>query len=218
MHPATSVVWALIPLLTFGFGTFAVLGWAAARLRAWWLAVCAVVSLLIMVGATVQLPESWQAVFGGLIMLGPMAGGLATTLGVRSKLVRPKNPALLSVTDRSGPEPAALDPAVQKVLARRERRAEARRILETDPALARELYIGRPDLPRQYDDGGILDVNHVPARFLAELPGFTPELAAQVVEARTECGGFTLTSELVVYGGVPEELAEELSDRLVFLA
>ena len=35
--------------------------------------------------------------------------------------------------------------------------------------LARELRIGRPDLPRQYDDGGLVDVNNVPVGVLAEL-------------------------------------------------
>ena len=33
--------------------------------------------------------------------------------------------------------------------------------------LAQELKIGRPDLPRDYDDGGLVDVNHVPAAILA---------------------------------------------------
>ena len=41
---------------------------------------------------------------------------------------------------------------------------------------------------------------------------------AQARSVRAEFGGFTLLSELVVYADVPEELAEELSDRLVFLA
>lgn len=217
MRPATSVLWALVPLLTLGYGTFAVLGFAAARLRARWLVLCSVLSLLIMIGASIPLSEAWAAMFGGLILLGPVGGGLASTFGVRSKLVRPKDPARLSAAARPSLEPVAMDPAIREVLARRERRAEARRILQTDPALARELYIGRPDLPHKFDDGGILDVNHVPAEFLAALPGFTPELAARVVEARAECGGFTLLSELVVYGGVPEGLAEDLSDRLIFL-
>jgi hypothetical protein len=37
----------------------------------------------------------------------------------------------------------------------------------SNPALARELTIGRPDLARDYDDGGLADVNHVPGRMLA---------------------------------------------------
>jgi hypothetical protein len=217
MHPATSVLWALVPLLTIGFGTFAVLGFAAARLRSWWLVVCSVLSVLIMIAASIPLDDTWSAAVGGAMVLGPIGGGLTITFGVRSKLTRPTRAARLAAAARPGIGPAGVDPAIQEVLARRARRAEARRILETDPALARELYIGRPDLPRQYDDGGILDVNHVPEHTLAELPGFTPELAARVVTARAECGGFTLLSELVVYGGVPEGLADDLSDRLVFL-
>lgn len=140
------------------------------------------------------------------------AGGLC-------KQARPKNPANSStptVSRSTGTD--KIDPAIRDALARRERRAEARRILDTDPALARELCIGRPDLPRRYDDGGVLDVNHVPVDFLAGLPGFTAELARQVVEVRAEFGGFTLLSELVVYAGVPDGLAEELADRLVFLS
>ena len=35
------------------------------------------------------------------------------------------------------------------------------------PALAGELRIGRPDLPREYDDGSLVDVNRVPGAVLA---------------------------------------------------
>ena len=213
----TSLVWAFVPLYTIGFGTVAVLGWAAVRLRSLWLAVCAIVAVLIVVGV-LALPDG-SSLGGGLIVLGPISGGLVATFIVRGKLVRPtRGPAELAAGDPSGSSTATVDPAVRDALAHRTRRAEARRILETDPALARELCIGRPDLPREYDDGGILDVNHVPADALAALPGFTPEVAARVVEAREECGGFTLLTELVVYADVPEELAEELADRLVFLS
>ena len=46
-------------------------------------------------------------------------------------------------------------------------RREARRLQQDNPVLAQELKIGRPDLPRGYDDGGLVDVNHVPAAILA---------------------------------------------------
>ncbi|WP_460309016.1 hypothetical protein [Actinocorallia aurea] len=45
---------------------------------------------------------------------------------------------------------------------RRELRRQAREQAR-DLVLARDLCIGRPDLPRYYDDGGLIDVNHVPA-------------------------------------------------------
>jgi hypothetical protein len=224
MSPTASFIWALVPLYTIGFGTVVVLGWAAGRLRSRWLALCAVAAALVMVGA-LALPSGSSAA-GGLIILGPVCGGLVATFVVRNKLVRPAKrsevsssaPPSLSTPPTSWSNlSASTDPAVQVALAHRNRRAEARRLLETDPALARELCIGRPDLPRQYDDGGIVDVNHAPVRVLAALPGFTPDLAARVADARERYGAFTLLQELEVYADIPEELANQLADRLIFL-
>ncbi|MGW0469023.1 hypothetical protein ACWDX6_27760 [Streptomyces sp. NPDC003027] len=89
--------------------------------------------------------------------------------------------------------------------------------MERDPALARELRIGRPDLRRQFDDGGLVDVDHVPATILATLPGCTPELADRVVRVRDEHHGFTFVQEPEVYADLPEGLADELTERLLFL-
>jgi hypothetical protein len=110
-----------------------------------------------------------------------------------------------------------VDPAIGEALERRQRRAEARGILERDPALARELRIGRPDLPRKFDDGGLIDVNHVPAAILATLPGFTPELADRVIRVRDEHRAFTFVEELEAYANLPAGLADELAERLLFL-
>ena len=215
MHPVTSLIWAFVPLYTIGFGTCAVVGWAAYRLRNAWLAACSLLSVLMMIGG-LAVPES-NALGGTLILVGPIGCGLALTFGTRSKFTRPTGPAQSAAPRAEQVPEDHVDPALHAALARRERRAEARRILETDPALADELHIGRPDLPREYDDGGILDMNHVPAYAIASLPGFTAGLAEHVVRVREEYGGFTLLSELVVYAHVPEELAKRLADRLVFL-
>jgi hypothetical protein len=50
-----------------------------------------------------------------------------------------------------------------------------------DVELARELGIGRPDLPRQMDDGGLIDLNHVPVSVMAGLLGLSEADAAKVV-------------------------------------
>ncbi|MFI2710029.1 hypothetical protein ACH495_07855 [Micromonospora sp. NPDC018662] len=47
--------------------------------------------------------------------------------------------------------------------ARRQRREHARYLLHHYPSARGELRIGRPDRPRAYDDGGLVDVNSVPA-------------------------------------------------------
>ncbi len=52
-------------------------------------------------------------------------------------------------------------------------RQQARELADSNPALARELGIGRPDIPHEYDDGGLVDVNHVPGGVLASSLGLT---------------------------------------------
>jgi hypothetical protein len=64
----------------------------------------------------------------------------------------------------------------------RQRRYEAKAIAARDVNLARELRIGRPDLPRQYDDGGLVDLNHVPGPIMVQLLGLAEADAAQVLE------------------------------------
>jgi hypothetical protein len=217
MSPAGSVLWALLPLFTIGLGTFAVLGWAAWRLQQRVLAALSGIALavtivaLVMADAPTDSAESTTA--GGLIAVVLVGGGLGATFSVRRRLVgAPPTPDALP-----SPEQAANDAVLADARARRELRAHARELLAHDPGLARELRIGRPDLPRAYDDGGLADVNHVPALFLATLPGMTPDLARQIVETRESRGGFTCVEELEVFADLPDELAAELADRLLFL-
>ncbi|MFP3987094.1 helix-hairpin-helix domain-containing protein [Streptomyces sp. E11-3] len=232
MSPEGSVWWALIPLLTLGMGTAFVLGWAAYRLRSRGLAIIAGVAFVAML---VALPlsgapgDSAGSAVSGALIIALASGGLAATFLIRPRLVdrdhveaatrqgwgpqsRPA-PSRPAWAPRPGP---GLDPAIGEALSRRQRRIEARRLLAEDPALARELRIGRPDLPRRYDDGGLVDVNHVPAAILASLPGFTPELADRVVRVRDEHHGFELIEELSVYADLPGGLADELAERLIF--
>ena len=77
-----------------------------------------------------------------------------------------------------------MHPSIAVAQARLRRRLEARRIAAEDPSLARELRIGRPDQPRAYDDGGLIDVNHVSLDVLCAVEGIGPELASEIVETR----------------------------------
>jgi hypothetical protein len=54
---------------------------------------------------------------------------------------------------------------------------------------ARELRIGRPDLPREYDHGGLVDVDHVPGEILTSRLGLAPGETAAIVVAREERPG-----------------------------
>ncbi|QMU77449.1 helix-hairpin-helix domain-containing protein [Streptacidiphilus sp. PB12-B1b] len=222
LSPWGSVLWALLPLLTIGLGTVFVLGWAAQRLRSRLLAAGTGLSLALTVSALVLLNApngSTAGGVGGALILLLIGGGLASTFTVRGRLVRPGYPGLTAAADATG-APArsgSVDPAVAAALERRGRRNQARALLQRDPALARELRVGRPDLPRSFDDGGLVDVNHVPAETLAALPGVTAELAARIVRVRAERGGFALAEELAVCADVPEPLLADLSERLLYL-
>jgi hypothetical protein len=110
--------------------------------------------------------------------------------------------------------PALADPAVARALAGRQRRDEAKKMWVSDPALARELGIGRPDLGRGFDDGGLVDLNSAPAAVIAQVCGLDPQQAETIVAARQARGGtyFNL-GELFVDVSLPPRVQETLTDR-----
>src|SRR5699024_9098088 len=74
------------------------------------------------------------------------------------------------------PAVSAQQQAVAAVEYGRHLRQEARKILHRDPMMARELRIGRPDLPRTYDDGGLVDLNTAPGEGVATRGAIRPGL------------------------------------------
>jgi DNA uptake protein ComE-like DNA-binding protein len=96
------------------------------------------------------------------------------------------------------------------------RREYARRLLHSDPLLAYELRIGRPDLPRDFDDGGLIDVNHASAGALTRLPEINEQMAAQIVTARESVGGFSSVDDMSVLVGCAPPAFDRLEDFLVF--
>ncbi|MDP9408136.1 MAG: helix-hairpin-helix domain-containing protein, partial [Actinomycetota bacterium] len=94
-------------------------------------------------------------------------------------------------------------------------RAAARELAERDPALARDLRIGRPDLPHPYDDGGLVDVNSAPAAVLITELGLSDSEAAKVVRVREHLGAFRTCDDLVMLAGLGQLQVDRLADRLV---
>jgi hypothetical protein len=112
--------------------------------------------------------------------------------------------------------PAHADLAVARALAGRQRREEARKMWASDPALARELGIGRPDLRRGFDDGGLVDLNSAPAALISQVSGVDMQQAEAIVAARQARGGtyFNL-GELFVDVPLPAHVQQLLADRAV---
>ncbi|WP_157407870.1 ComEA family DNA-binding protein [Actinomadura atramentaria] len=110
------------------------------------------------------------------------------------------------------------DRIAQAAASRRRRlRAKARALAERDPDAARELRIGRPDLPRTHDDGGLIDVNHVPARVLATLPGLDSAAIVRLIERRVARGGFRSVEDMARDLALPTDLLHDLAEVAIFL-
>ncbi|MFG2110218.1 AfsR/SARP family transcriptional regulator [Micromonospora chersina] len=100
---------------------------------------------------------------------------------------------------------------------RRLRREQARYLLHHYPAARVDLRIGRPDLLRTYDDGGLVDVNAVPDPVLATLPGLTADQRRQVAVDRWLRGPYGSLEELAGRCHLPPAATETLRDVLLFL-
>jgi DNA uptake protein ComE-like DNA-binding protein len=110
--------------------------------------------------------------------------------------------------------------AIADLQYRAAKRGEARAMAAAQPMMARELGVGRRDYgQRQFDDGGLVDVNHVPAHVLTAFSGVTPELAARIVECREHLGpnGYTSVEELMAQADLPPHLIEEIREYAIFL-
>jgi hypothetical protein len=210
--------WFLVPLLTCGLGSpvMVLIGGARLRSKAHLLAGIGYLLLGIYFFVTVQYTRTNGGHFPDAAVmpafLAVWLGGVTHTVVLQMKVRERADPA-------PAPPPAApADPALAAARQRAQRRQEARAILGSDPALAAELRIGRPDVPRQYDDGGLVDVNHVAADVLVAQLDMPAGLAASVVAERERLGGFGSADELVVYceDMTPDRL-QIIRDRLVFI-
>jgi hypothetical protein len=206
--------WASVPVWSFGFLAFVpFLRLALARRRpkdwrvfAGYLAAVAVEVTL----ATVSKPNgSLTTLLGGLAIVIMGFAGVHAFVAFR--------PAADVLTDTARLSPAEPNQeALAIAQARMQRRQEARELAKTNPVLARELRIGRPDMQRQYDDGGLVDVNHVPVEILTSALELTPQEAAAVATARTQLGKFTSPEELSVYADLAPARVDAFRDLVWF--
>ena len=202
-----SVVWAVLPIATIGLAAPFTVGYAAHRLRSRALVICAsvygatVVTAFVLVGSTAS-DSDWKVNAGMWLAL---ATGTAAT--IQSFIVR----------DQVVHGPTAGDDVIGGARETLRRRDASRRIVAQNPLLARELMIGRPDLERRYDDGGLVDVNHVPVEVLATLPGIDRATAELIADVRFGIGGFASVDDLSVTLHLAPQVLDASAPRMVFL-
>jgi DNA uptake protein ComE-like DNA-binding protein len=199
-----SIGWALAPLVTVGMAAGPCFAYAAVRRRSRAFALAALVygiASAAIVWGNVWRPGSTLDMNIGVVAV-LMLWTLSTVhaLAVRQRVF-------------FGP---VLDDAVVAAKERIRRRDESRRIAATDPRLARELRIGRPDQPSDYDDGGLVDVNHVPGEYLRATGGLDAALVSRIVEARQQVGRFDSLHDLELVAGLDPRSLDEVADRLIF--
>ncbi|MFD2082829.1 hypothetical protein SAMN05421678_11879 [Actinopolymorpha cephalotaxi] len=219
-----SWLWALLPIYLFGLLSWVPVlhAWTNLRRKAllyWTLATGAATTLaflLIMLAPAGPDSDSTDSYFYGpafTLLLAAMIAGSIQSFRLRREV--------FGDTGRRG-QVGASDwhsmAAVAQVEHARARRAEARTLVEKDPGMARELRIGRPDLPnRAYDDGGLVDVNHASAQAMVDMLELLPEYAEEIVRAREAAGGFGGVAELGAYTSLPAPIVDGLRERAVFL-
>jgi hypothetical protein len=199
---AVSFVWAAVPLVSLGLGTVPAFLYPALRRRrpGDWISLALYLALTTL-GLVGTKADSIMSDLSAVALLAAWLGGTVHAFAIRSRVFATEN---------------HYGDAIEMASRRRELRAAARDTAR-DPAMAWELRIGRPDLQRGFDDGGLVDVNHAPPSALALLPGMTPELVDRIVETRDKLSGFSSVEELSSLAQLPPSLTDALGEYAIFL-
>ncbi len=157
---------------------------------------------------------------------GEIASGAGDTISMLGGLLAIATIALACVQQApvrreiygGAPPPAQeqVDPALAVALEARQRRAAARQLAQRDPLLARDLKVGRPDLPHTFDDGGLVDVNSAPPKVIADVCGVDDATGEAITAARPP-GGFLAVDDVFSFTDIPVATWDAIRDRAVVI-
>ncbi len=159
-------------------------------------------SALAVAGWIAAVSDHGKGGLGGFLLIVAWVGAIATSFTIRAAYAQRTGSAMVTAEEQA-----------QQRLADR---ARARALATSNPDLAQEMGIGRPDAPGGYD-AGLIDINNAAITALLRLPGVTGEVATQIVESRAACGGFTSVEDLGLALDLPGDLVEQLRPAVVFL-
>ena len=205
--------WASMPVWSLGFlsfGPFLRLALARRQKKDW--AICAAyIAAVVAVCVALSVVQRGNAAVGGLVI------GLIGFATVHAAIAFRPPQSQLPETQQAQPVPRIDNRhAVADARNRIELRQRARELAGRDPVLARELRIGRPDLPRQYDDGGLIDVNTVPGAVLAAHLGLDEHEVTALMATRASLGKLTSADELVSFAELAPDRVDAIRDLLLF--
>lgn len=154
---------------------------------------------LTLVGAF--LPQDGSNPGGGVMAIA-WIGAIVNAFVIRSTYVQLMQSPLVS--------------AMAEGRIRLEERQVALQTAQQNPALAREVGIGRPD-EQGAVAAGLVDVNNAGASALVSLPGVTDALATRIIETRAEINGFASLEDLGTVLDLRGDAVERLRGHVVFL-
>jgi hypothetical protein len=224
-----SWLWAFIPLLSLGLGTVPAMIWAAVRKRHFMQILATAGYTALLVACLVVSDWRLDGVVNAFLAVNWLAASVHALTARRWVFDLP--PAAAKQAVEAGPETveSVEPPATDQSLVARQRavlaatsdekqaRDFARQLAADEPAQAYRLQIGRVDIPdREFPDGGLIDVNNVPAMPLAEATGLPLTLAERIAAVAKEAGGFGSLEELCALTQLPPQTFDHLAGRLYF--
>ena len=207
MERKRNELWWLGSCIPCGFATWATFAYIGLRTRQrrWVVAGAGYLAALlaaVVANAVGNDEDPTLGVIASVLMLTVWIGGM-----VHAQLVRDEVRARLS----------GWRSAAEEAHDRIDERRAAQALARTDPELARELGIGRPDRA-DAQHRGVIDINNADVGAIASLPGIEPELARSIVRVRDELEGFSSLPDMDMVLDLPAVTIKSLGTRTVFLA
>ncbi len=197
------VVWACLLVGSVGMLTW--LPFLAAALRRRRPALLAWAAVYFVVTAVAIALEAVSATAAGFLLIALLTGGTVHALAV----------PVAAETD-GFPQ---MEQVPQDLLRAREHArsvALARQIALADPPRARELGVGRPDLPWAFH-GDLVDLNSAPPSVLRTEAGLDDHTVERLIAAREAIGGFSSLADMDLVLDLPNERLLRLREVAVFL-
>jgi DNA uptake protein ComE-like DNA-binding protein len=196
--------WPWISLIPLGLGAWAPIYAGVRARRASWI-MLGVLCCAVVIAGFIKSGTSRHAgkddIAGALVIIG-WVGAIAASFSIRPAYERFMRSPLLE--------------ASEEARQRLSERQQARSLARENPALAREMGIGRPD-QHGAADAGLVDVNNASVGALERLPGIDDQLATRIAEARAQVGGFSSVEDLGAALDLDGNLVEGLREKVVFL-
>jgi DNA uptake protein ComE-like DNA-binding protein len=201
--PALRSHWAYISLVPIGFGAWAPIYAGVKARRGLWVGLGLLWSAMVVLALVLSggHGHSNDGIVGALAIIA-WIGGIATSFSIRGPYDRQMS--------------SAFERAVEAGEQRLSDHQRALRLARENPALAREIGVGRPDRAGAAD-AGLVDVNNASVTALLRLPGIDGDIATEICECREKLGGFASLEDLGATLDLDGGVVEGLRAQVVFL-